>query len=314
MKIKLHRSQTLAVLAASSILFPSASLHATGYNWVGGNGTWDDVTTSNWSPASIPSAAVYTVQIQTGGITVNYTATPIAAPGFASFDFQSIGALSTFNLDASDILRVDNHFRVGRWTSGAVEFNLSGSAQLIVDGGGATQFGGTSSSAVFNQTGGTFTNGVTGGQGLTMASNGTYNLSGGTINSNRGLTINAGGSYVQTGGTANFSNSNVTSISGNFSLSGGTFQTRDFVVAAGGTASWTGGTITGQTGSRLNLTGAGASWTQAGGTMTLNGGGGRGQPPPPRANIYRTRVWNNLRCAIRTQLTWHFPKQRSGDR
>lgn len=274
MKIKLHLSGNLALLAASLIL-TSTSLHAVNYTWVGGSGTWNDSTTTNWSPASIPSAAIDEVLFQTAGITVNYTATPISAPGFAKFDFLSTGALSTFNLDASDILRVNDFFRIGQFIAGAVQFNLSGSAQLIVDGGGATQIGGSSSNAVFNQTGGTFNNGVTGGQALTVATNGTYNLSGGTLNGNRALTVNSGGSYVQTGGDGLFQTTGTTTINGNWSLSGGSFQTRDFVLGANASASWTGGNLTMSDSSKgsIQLQGNGASWTQGGGTITVNSQG-----------------------------------------
>ena len=204
---------------------------------------------------------------------MDYAATPIAAPGFVRFYFDSTGALSTFNLDANDVLRVNDYFYMGATQSGSVRLNLSGSAALILDGGNVFQIGGAASSAVFNQTSGTLTLGVTQAAPWTIAAKGTHDFSGGTINGNRGMTINAGGSYVQTGGAANFAADNSTSISGSFSLSGGTFRTREFSVNAGGAASWTGGTIAGQTGSRLQLLGAGASWTQAGGTLTLNGAG-----------------------------------------
>jgi hypothetical protein len=59
-------------------------------------------------------------------------------------------------------------------------------------------------------------------------------------------------------------------VGGSWSLSNGTYSGNGFDILAGGSASWTGGTIAATTGLRLQLTGAGASWTQAGGSIVLN--------------------------------------------
>ena len=281
MNTKSHLTRNVALLAAV-VLASSTSLHAQARSWVGGNGTWDDTTTANWSPNTVPVLA-NSVEINAGsGITVNYTATPVAADGFVRFDITNsgVGTTAIFNLDSSDILRVNNTFTFGRFSGGNVQANLSGSAQFILDGGGSFEIGGSAPSAVFNQSGGTFTAGVTGGAGLSLLAGGTYNLSGGNYTSTGGIRVATGATFNQTGASASVvlpAAPQTILAGGTWNLSNGTYSTGNgFDIQAGGSASFTGGTIAATTGLRITLTGAGASWTQAGGSIALNTGGNAG--------------------------------------
>lgn len=262
-------SRTLAILALCMLAATDAA--AANRNWNGGSATWDDVTTGNWVEGAVPVAGDI-VYIQQAGVTVGYTATPVTAPGFSQFYIQHTAAAttSTFTLDGSDHLRVNTLISIGQFVAGDTVFNLGDTATLDLNGANAIRLGSGGGTATFNQTGGTFNNGLGPGCLFIINSGGTYDLSNGTVNANRGLTVGAGGTWNQTGGAANWQ-LNPISVAGEFNLSNGNFNHADFILSGSGSVNWTGGTIAQVgAGGRLNLNGAGSSWTQKGGTLTIN--------------------------------------------
>jgi hypothetical protein len=277
-----HERETSLVRAALSALLLLAPLSAGAatQTWIGSSGTWDDTTTANWSGGAVPVNGD-TVFITTAGVSVAYTATNLSGTGINPFYLHNTGAgTTTFTLDGTDNLPVGTLISVGEAGTGSTTFNLLGNATLSLNGINAFRLGGGGGTAVFNHSGGTFTNGVGGGSLFYANTGGTYNLSGsGAFNANRGLTI-SGGTWNQTGGTATLPSGYGVDIQagGTFRLSAGTFTSGSiFTLASNATGEWTGGSITAPSaGGRLQLTGAGAAWTQKGGTLTINVAGTSG--------------------------------------
>ncbi len=169
------------------------------------------------------------------------------------------------------------HMYVGpRW--GVAPYGPGLAAELNIDGGAVTvgsvlyvgdngSFGNT---GTVTQTAGT----ISLGSYLVLDTGGTYNLSGGTLNSKNIQSMAAGSVFNHTNGdhiAATGSN-----IGGTYNFSGGNWKLDD-ILNVSGTVNWTGGTlgsaaVAGQI-SKLNLNGSNASWNMQGTTLTVNRSG-----------------------------------------
>jgi len=205
------------------------------YYWVGGAGTWNSSTTTNWASSSggaggagVPTSADdvifnsasnatgYTVTIATGAVCLNFTANGPAA-GTVAF---SVGAILSVH--------------------GNLTFAATG---VSVSGGSAITFAGSTAGNTITSNGVAF-----GNTGITITGTGSYSLGGaftangansaivqsaGTFSTNN-YNISTWGGLAVTGGTINLGSSTITSVQ----FYGG------FSFAAPGTATVNAGTST----------------------------------------------------------------------
>ncbi len=228
----------------------------------GGTGAWNVLGNSSLSTGRIYLGGTRDTALGgNGSMTINTTGTVNAS---SDFSVGTRGATGTLNVQAGTV-------NAASW--------------MII---GETH-GGASATGVVNQTGGVVSNGTgdangrfwMGSQenGTAVASNATYNISGGTLNArNVAIGRHYGGTINQTGGTVNFtSGEEATNLgqfggsTGTYNISAGALNTNGtFNVGDGGTgilnASGTGvANVTGANGLRMGSNGGS-------GTLNLNGG------------------------------------------
>lgn len=269
--------------------------------WVGGSGTWDTTSTTNWSAtsggasgASVPTAADSVFFDQAGTYTVTMTG------ALACLDFTVSAGAVTFAGGTTPSLAVSGSMTIGNgnvpsWsiTTLTVTFNATTTGKTITLNNAAPQ-GGTNGvfnwNLVFNGIGGGWT--FNGGNFFSR-SGATCNITAGTVN------VQTGGNNLRftlyavtiNGGTLNLNDANTFTCS-SVSLTSGTlnFGSSQSVINSSAGAFSTSGT-TARTlslgSSTISFVAAGAFWniasttnlTFSSGTSTINDAGGVGANP-----------------------------------
>ena len=168
--------------------------------WVGGAGTWNTTSTTNWSTssggasgASVPTAADSVIFDQAGTYTVTLTG------ALTCLDITVSAGTVTFAQGTSPTLAISGSMSLlagTTWSASAtITFNATTTGKTITTNGVTIQ----SQSTILNGVGG----GWTLGSALTFRSNGSFTVTNGTF---------ATGNYNLTGGTLSSSNSNTRTI------------------------------------------------------------------------------------------------------
>jgi hypothetical protein len=266
--------------------------------------------------AAIPAAGTVIVQGNSenpGGFIVNL---PAASNGTLRVTSQSpafpvtllsngpvFTANGTINIDAG-MLRSEGFVHFGENPGDTATINISNTGELLLPTTatvGGREFIGYGGAATINQSGGINQDANMLILGALSTGQGTYNLTGGTLNDQREFIGDAGTGIVnQSGGVHNAARfmiiANATGSSGTFNLNGGSFTTPTLTVNTGGVMHWNAGTV-----SRNNLTIAGGLVTMAatGGakvlqaqTLDINAGG--------KLDIGNNKVIVNLPLSVGT--------------
>jgi len=125
-------------------------------NWQGNSGTWDDVTTANWSGSAVPinGDTANLTQSSAANLSIDYTATNLTGSGLAQLTIGNTGGgTNTLNIDGTDVML---------------------SQAINLKAGGA-----------INQTGGTVTNSSADGSYNFIEVGGTYFMDGGREESSK---------------------------------------------------------------------------------------------------------------------------------
>lgn len=168
--------------------------------WVGGSGTWNTTSTTNWSTssggssgASVPTAADSVFFDQASTYTVTLTG------ALTCLDITVSAGTVTFAQGTSPTLAISGSMSLVAGTvwnaSGNITFNATTTGKTITTNGVTLQ----ASNTIFNGVGG----GWTLGSALTFRSNGNLTVTNGTFDT---------GNYNLTGGTLSSSNSNTRTI------------------------------------------------------------------------------------------------------
>lgn len=191
--------------------------------WVGGTGTWDTTSTTNWSDtsggasgASVPTAAdnVFFDQNTT------YTVSLSGALACLSLNVSQ-GTVTFGNAGASRSLAVSGSFTIKTgtvWsTNAAITFNATTSQTITTNGVTLT------SSIVINGAGGTFTLGSALSCGGVTLTNGTFSTSASNYNLTGNITISANSNTkVLTLNASTVTSAFANNSTGNFTLNEGT--------------------------------------------------------------------------------------------
>lgn len=125
-------------------LIPSLVMAQT-ITWDVGNGTWDDTTTTNWSPAQIPAPGNNVTINRAGGATVVYASSAFDDPDdfLSNITIGGNGDSSVLQVGDGDILRFDNSLNLnsgGRLeiTGGLVQDNRTGFGTTVNIGNNAS--------------------------------------------------------------------------------------------------------------------------------------------------------------------------------
>jgi len=267
----------LASSSSQALILPILSQGGT-YVWKSGSsgsGNWN--TSTNWTvtggtnPGPVPDASA-TVYILDGNqpsetVTYNYTGTAVTlsglfigdgtntgTPGIAtntlsigagtlSSSIEDVGDGAGFSYGQGAILQTagTNNGGTGLGLTLNLGYNTTDTGQYTLQGGvlnALTENIGDFGTGIFTQTSGTNTT-----KGLTLSteggSNGTYNLTGGTLTVSNNIALNGNGT---TGGTFNL-NAAATLSYGTFTQSGGTFSG---TLTNGTNFVYNGGTFTGE--------------------------------------------------------------------
>ena len=226
--------------------------------WVGGSGTWNTTSTTNWSAssggaggASVPTAADSVFFDQAGPYTVTMTGALTCLDFTTSNDSFPANTI-TFATGTSPTLAISGSMRLAgsgwtSWTStGAITFNATTTGKTIITNGLSFPGAFATDSLIFNGVGG----GWTLGSSITF-NNGRINVTAGTFNTGN-FNVTAEGLVSTSGGTRSIvlGSSTLTiggSTSGGFSVS---------LTSAGLT--WNAGT------SQINITASSTTFAGAG--------------------------------------------------
>lgn len=263
--------------------------------WVGGNGTWDNTSTANWSattggaPGASAPTNVDTVTFDTnsggGGSVVTVAATAVSLSttiNVANFTLSLSGS-PTLCTPAGTLTITRGNIVLNNFTlSTGIFASSSANAKSISFGTGnialTSATAGTTVLSVATATNFTWTG--TGGFTRNMAATATvvFGTSGGTVSNAPNLTVNAGSSALTITTNSYFKNVNFTGNSSTVSASynacgdltlatGGTYTSINPSFIASGTFTSVGKTI-----SDISINGAGITVTLAD-AMTVNSGG-----------------------------------------
>ena len=241
------------------ILLLALPAMATDYYWVGGSGTWTDIS-HHWATTS--GGAVFQPQVPSQFDRVIFDANSFSATGqevtmnvegfckeFRSKDVRSgVKFTSTKPLNVYEGMSIDSNMiwvQSGNLIISTGGFSLGKNATFSLNGTLSMPVGGFAllSGATYNQPGGTIT--ISNGP-FSMSTGSSFNHTGGTCTITNGLfTLSQGSSFNQTNGTLYIGNSSLAINSGTtFTQRGGiTLNSGSLTVATGSTYTEYGGTL-----------------------------------------------------------------------
>ncbi|MBU1055378.1 MAG: hypothetical protein KKC46_16390 [Proteobacteria bacterium] len=271
-KITQNILRWILVMSVFMLVMPGSG-QATDKYWIGGTGTWDEV--SNWNPSGQPQNGdkVYLTQTDAINRGVYYynTAYPSAVLNSLRIDATGTGMITLFqglygishalNVEHEDIGQsgngtyihmdgtntVNNNLILGGSISGNGTYELSGTGSLSAN----KEFIGQSGTGVFKQTGGTNTITQNLSVGIFIGGKGTYELGGiGNLSvDNENIGVSGTGIFDQVGGTNTvtkvLSLSHSSGSYGTYNLNDGILNVQGNIVGGLGTSTFNidGGTL-----------------------------------------------------------------------